>query len=51
MLSRHHPLLQDPRAGSRYLALRGFQRTLEGWQGGRGIGRVSRDDGGFWVEV
>jgi hypothetical protein len=34
-----------------YLASRGFQRTLEGWRNGRRIGRVSRDDGGFWVEV
>jgi hypothetical protein len=34
-----------------YLASRGFQRTLEGWRDGRRIGRVSRDDGGFWVEV
>ena len=34
-----------------YLASRGFQRTLEGWRNGRWIGRVSRDDGGFWVEV
>ena len=35
----------------RYLAARGFQRTLEGWRNGRWIGRVSRDDGGFWVDV
>ena len=34
-----------------YLASRGFQRTLEGWRNGRWIGHVSRDDGGFWVEV
>jgi len=34
-----------------YLASRGFQRNLEGWRNGRWIGRVSRDDGGFWVEV
>ncbi len=35
----------------RYLAARGFQRTLEGWRNGRWIGRASCDDGGFWVEV
>jgi hypothetical protein len=34
-----------------YLASRGFQRTTEGWRNGRRIGRVSCDDGGFWVEV
>jgi len=34
-----------------YLASRGFRRTLEGWGNGRWIGRVSRDDGGFWVEI
>jgi hypothetical protein len=34
-----------------YLASRGFQRTLEGWRNGRWIGRVRRDDGGFWVDV
>jgi hypothetical protein len=34
-----------------YLASRGFQRTPRGWRNGRWIGRVSRDDGGFWVEV
>jgi hypothetical protein len=34
-----------------YLASRGFQRTLEGWRNGRWIGRVGRDDGGFWVEI
>ena len=34
-----------------YLASRGFQRTLEGWRNGRWIGHVSRDDGGFWVEI
>jgi hypothetical protein len=34
-----------------YLVSRGFQRTLEGWRNGRWIGRVSRDDGGFWVDV
>jgi hypothetical protein len=33
-----------------YLALRGFQRALEGWRNGRWIGHVGRDDGGFWVE-
>jgi hypothetical protein len=34
-----------------YLASRGFQRTLEGWRNGRWIGRVGRDDDGFWVDV
>ena len=34
-----------------YLASRGLKRTLEGWRNGRRIGRVNRDDGGFWVEV
>jgi hypothetical protein len=34
-----------------YLASRGFRRTLEGWRNGRWIGRVSRNDGGFCVEV
>ena len=34
-----------------YPVSRGFQRTPEGWRNGRWIGRVSRDDGGFWVEV
>jgi hypothetical protein len=51
MPSRDHPPLQDSRAGSGIPGLAGFQRTLEGWRNGRWIGRVSRDDGGFWVEV
>jgi hypothetical protein len=34
-----------------YLASRGFRRALEGWRNGRWIGRVSREDGGFCVEV
>ncbi len=34
-----------------YLGSRGFQRTLEGWRNGRWIGRVGRDDSGFWVGV
>lgn len=34
-----------------YLASRGFRRALEGWRNGRWIGRVSRDNSGFWVEV
>ena len=34
-----------------YLASRRFRRTLEGWRNGRWIGRVRRDDGGFWVDV
>lgn len=36
---------------SECLASRGFQRALEGCRNGRGSGRVSRGDGGFWVEV
>ena len=39
------------RTGSGIPGSRGFQRTLEGWRNGRWIGRVSRDDGGFWVDV
>jgi hypothetical protein len=34
-----------------FLGSRGFEPTLEGWRNGRWIGRVSRDDSGFWVEV
>jgi hypothetical protein len=34
-----------------YLTSRGFRRTLEGWRNGRWIGHVSRDNGGYWVEV
>jgi hypothetical protein len=34
-----------------YLASRVFQHTLEDWRNGRWIGRVSRHDGGFWVDV
>lgn len=34
-----------------YLAARGLRRTLKEWRNGRWIGHVSRDDGGFWVEV
>ena len=34
-----------------YLALRGFRRTLDEWRNGRWVGRISRDDGGFWVEI
>ena len=34
-----------------YLASRRFQRTLDGWRNGRWIGRVSRDDDRFWVNV
>jgi Bacterial regulatory proteins, luxR family len=50
-LSRDHPSLQDPRAGSGIPGLAGLPTHLEGWLNGRRIGRVSRDDGGFWVEV
>ena len=34
-----------------YLASRGSRHTLEGWRNGRWIGRISRDAGGFWVDV
>jgi hypothetical protein len=34
-----------------YLASRGIQHTLEGWRNGRWIGRVGREDDGFWVDV
>lgn len=34
-----------------YLTSRGFMRGLEGWRNGRWLARVSRNDGGFWVEV
>jgi len=45
---RHYKSREQVRG---YLASRGFQRTLEGWRNSRWIGRVSRDDGGFWVEL
>jgi hypothetical protein len=52
MLSRDHSSLPKTREQVRgYLASRGFQCPLEGWRNGRWIGRISRDDGGFWVEV
>jgi hypothetical protein len=48
MLIRRYKTREQARG---YLASRGFQRILEGWRNGRWIGQVSRDDGGFWVEV
>jgi hypothetical protein len=37
--------------GREYPTSRGCQRTREGWWNGRWIGRVSRDDSGFRLEV
>jgi hypothetical protein len=48
VISRHYEAREQAWG---YLASRGFRRILEGWRNGRWIGRVSRDDGGFWVEV
>ncbi|MEA2731486.1 MAG: hypothetical protein QOF70_5961 [Acetobacteraceae bacterium] len=48
VISRHYEAREQAWG---YLASRGFRRILEGWRNGRWIGRVGRDDGGFWVEV
>ena len=51
MPSRNHPPLQDTRAGSGIPGLAGLPTHPEGWRNGRWSGHISRDDGGFWVEV
>ena len=51
MPSRDHPPLRDSRAGSGIPGLAGLPTHPGGVAERRWIGRVSRDDGGFRVEV